>query len=73
MNASRRDHVEKLTLRIVGSCFLALAVYVGYESLESIIRHMAPEQSIIGIASTALLGKRGMLDFVSEKGLGTIQ
>ncbi len=46
----RREHVEKLTLRIVGLCFLALAAYVAYESLESLIRHLAPERSILGIA-----------------------
>jgi divalent metal cation (Fe/Co/Zn/Cd) transporter len=54
MNESRRERVEKLTLRIVGSCFLGLAVYVGYQSLESLIRHTAPERSIAGIAIAAI-------------------
>ena len=27
----RRERIERITLRIVGACFIALAVYVGYE------------------------------------------
>ncbi len=54
MNESRREYVEKLTLRIVGLCFLALALFVGYESVESLIHHAAPERSIPGIAIAAV-------------------
>src|ERR1700757_5021225 len=32
-NAQRREQNEKLSLRIVGICFIALAAYVGYESI----------------------------------------
>ena len=34
---SRRERIEKITLRIVGVCFLPLAVYVSYDSIKSVI------------------------------------
>src|SRR5438046_7494546 len=46
LNPSRREHVERMTLRIVGVCFLALAAYIGYESSSALIQHKAPEHSI---------------------------
>lgn len=48
-NLSRREHVERTTLRILGWCFIALAVYIVYESGSTLIRHEAPERSIPGI------------------------
>jgi len=45
----RRERNEKLSLRIVGVCFLGLAVYVGYESLSDILMRKAPEHSLPGI------------------------
>ena len=45
----RRERNEKLSLRIVGVCFLALAAYVGYESITDLVRRKAPEHSIPGI------------------------
>ena len=44
-----RERNEKLSLRIVGVCFLALAAYVGYESLSDLIARKAPEHSVPGI------------------------
>jgi hypothetical protein len=32
LNRSRREQVERITLRIVGWCFVALALYIAYES-----------------------------------------
>jgi divalent metal cation (Fe/Co/Zn/Cd) transporter len=46
---SRRERNERLSLRIVGGCFLALAGYIAYESLSDLIRRQAPEHSIPGI------------------------
>jgi divalent metal cation (Fe/Co/Zn/Cd) transporter len=46
---SRREHVEAITLRIVGGCFLLLAGYVTYDSIKSLIRHETPRESIPGI------------------------
>jgi divalent metal cation (Fe/Co/Zn/Cd) transporter len=45
----RREHSEQLSLRIVGVCFLALAAYVGYESISNLVSRKAPEHSIPGI------------------------
>jgi len=44
-----RERNEKLSLRIVGLCFLALAVYVGYESISDHVSRKAPEHSVPGI------------------------
>jgi len=54
LNPSRRDQVERTTLRIVGCCFLALALYILYESASTLIRHDAPERSIPGILIAAV-------------------
>jgi len=45
----RRERNEKISLRAIGACFLALAVYVGYESLSDLLTRKAPEHSIPGI------------------------
>ena len=48
-DARKRERREKLSLRIVGGCFLALAVYVGYESVSDLAGRKAPAHSIPGI------------------------
>lgn len=45
-----RERNEKLSLRIVGLCFIVLAIYITYEALADLIRRTAPEHSIPGIA-----------------------
>jgi len=45
----KRERAEQMTLRIVGACFLALAVYVGYEALKNLIEKRVPEHSLPGI------------------------
>jgi divalent metal cation (Fe/Co/Zn/Cd) transporter len=49
----KRERSERIALRIVGLCFVALAVYVSYESLEALIASEAPERSIPGIVLAA--------------------
>ena len=49
-----RERVEAITLRIVGVCFILLAIYVSYDSLKSLLRREAPEESIVGIALAAV-------------------
>jgi divalent metal cation (Fe/Co/Zn/Cd) transporter len=44
-----REHREARTLRIVGACFLALAVYVGVEAISDLATRKAPAHSIPGI------------------------
>jgi divalent metal cation (Fe/Co/Zn/Cd) transporter len=49
LDEARRERVEAISLRIVGACFVLLAIYVTYDSLTSLIRHEAPRESIVGI------------------------
>lgn len=44
-----REHNERLSLRIVGACFIALSAYIAYESISDLIGRKAPERSIPGI------------------------
>ena len=52
-NISRCERVERSTLRIVGACFVALALYVLYESSTMLVRHIPPERSNAGIVIAA--------------------
>lgn len=52
--SGRRALAERRTLRIVGACFLALAVYIMADSAYSLIRRDAPLKSGPGIVITAL-------------------
>ena len=54
LNASRREQVERTSLRIVGACFIALAAYLAYESGSTLIRRESPERSIPGIMVAAV-------------------
>ena len=53
-DAERRERAERLTLRVVGWCFIALSAYVAYDSVTSLWLHEAPERSVAGIAILAL-------------------
>lgn len=46
---ARREHAERRALRIIGACFVLLAVYVLYEAVGSLLTRDAPEESIPGI------------------------
>lgn len=54
LDHSRRERVERTTLRIVGGCFVALAAYIAYESATTLIGHEVPERSIPGIIVAAV-------------------
>jgi divalent metal cation (Fe/Co/Zn/Cd) transporter len=45
----KRERRDKLSLKIVGVCFIALTAYVGYESISDLVGRKAPEHSIPGI------------------------
>jgi divalent metal cation (Fe/Co/Zn/Cd) transporter len=45
----RRARVEHLTVRIIGGTFLALAAYVAYESIKTLIGREEPDGSIVGV------------------------
>jgi len=53
VDEKRRERVEMVALRIVGICFLALALYVGYDSIRSLIKHDPPDESVAGIILAA--------------------
>ena len=52
-NLAQHERAERLTLRVVGLCFLLLAAYVAYESLDSLITGQAPKRSVPGIVIAA--------------------
>jgi divalent metal cation (Fe/Co/Zn/Cd) transporter len=45
----RRKRVEHLTVRIIGGTFLALATYVAYESIHTLIGREEPDGSPVGV------------------------
>src|SRR5580692_9687220 len=53
LNRSRREEVERITLRIVGVYFVALALYILYHPGKALIFHEAPERSNPGIIVAA--------------------
>lgn len=54
VDEARRERVEVISLRIVGVCFVVLALYVSYDSIKSLIRSEAPEESVVGIVLAAV-------------------
>ena len=53
-NAASREQAERVSLRIIGVSFLALATYVGYEAVRDLWQRQAPEHSIPGIVIATL-------------------
>ena len=53
----QRERNERRALRVVGLCFVGLAVYITYESITDLLQKRAPEQSFPGIilASISLI------------------
>jgi len=53
----RREQVERTSLKVVGWCFIGLALYIVYECGSNLVRREAPERSIPGIiiASAAVI------------------
>jgi divalent metal cation (Fe/Co/Zn/Cd) transporter len=49
-NVEQGERAERVSLRIVGFCFLGLAAYVTVDSVQSLVRRHGPERSILGIA-----------------------
>jgi len=56
-NPVHRERTERLSLRIVGGSFIALAIYVGVDAVTSLLRSEAPDESVAGIvlAATSLV------------------
>lgn len=49
----RREHSEKLALRLIGTGFMVLAIYVAYESVRMLWLREAPAESALGIVIAA--------------------
>lgn len=43
------EKMEKISLKVIGVCFIALAFYVGRESIEALSTHHVPEVSFTGL------------------------
>jgi divalent metal cation (Fe/Co/Zn/Cd) transporter len=54
LDAERRERVERITLRLIGWSFLALAAYVAYDSGKSLLLRERPERSVVGIVILTL-------------------
>lgn len=46
----RREHAERVALKLVGASFLALAAYVAVDAAKTLWLRESPEKSIVGIA-----------------------
>lgn len=50
----RRRRSERISLRIIGASFVALAGYVAYESARTLYRREAPDPSVVGVVILSL-------------------
>jgi divalent metal cation (Fe/Co/Zn/Cd) transporter len=50
----RRAFAERRALRVIGVCFLALAVYVSFDAAHSLLSRAVPDESPVGIAIAAV-------------------
>jgi divalent metal cation (Fe/Co/Zn/Cd) transporter len=50
----RREAVEQTTLKIVGWCFVALAVYIAFDSCRTLVQHEKPARTILGMVVAAI-------------------
>jgi divalent metal cation (Fe/Co/Zn/Cd) transporter len=49
-----RERAERVSLRIVGACFVALALYVAWDAVTALIQSEAPQHSLVGIGLAAV-------------------
>ena len=49
LDPERRERVERVTYRVIGGSFLALAAYITVESVTTLWQREAPEPSIVGL------------------------
>ena len=54
VDETRRERVEAISLRIVGLCFVVLAVYVTFDSVKSLMKRETPDESVVGIVLAAV-------------------
>ena len=75
----RRERVERISLRLIGACFLGLAAYVTIDAGKSLWLRERPSPSIVGVVILALSvfvmpllahAKRGVADKMQSGALG---
>lgn len=54
VDQARRERVEAISLRLVGICFIALALYLIQDSVWSLLKREAPDESLVGIILAAV-------------------
>ena len=54
VDEARRERVEAISLRLVGICFIVLALYVTQDSIWSLLKREAPDESLTGIILAAV-------------------
>ena len=54
VDEARRERVEAISLRVVGICFIVLALYVIQDSVWSLLKREAPDESVVGIILAAV-------------------
>jgi divalent metal cation (Fe/Co/Zn/Cd) transporter len=54
LDPAHRARAERVTLRIIGWSFLALATYVVIDSAATLLRHEPPERSVVGLVLLTL-------------------
>ena len=54
LNPERRERAELSTMRVVGICFFALAVYITFDAIRTLAKREPPEGSSFGIVILAL-------------------
>ena len=51
---ARRERTERIALRVIGSTFLVLAIYVLVDAVRALTTHEVPERSFMGLGITTL-------------------
>jgi divalent metal cation (Fe/Co/Zn/Cd) transporter len=54
LDTEQRERAERISLRIIGALFLALAVYVATDAGQALLRREAPSESAVGLALATL-------------------
>ncbi len=54
VDATRRERAERISLRIIGATFLALAAYVAYDSIDALIHQEEPGRTVFGVVILVL-------------------
>ena len=54
VDEARRKHAERVSLRVIGSCFLALSAYIVADAVRSLWLHEVPQKTVPGIVVAVL-------------------